>query len=64
MHLDLAIEDRLVDIVTEGFEAGVRLQESVPQDMIVVRFGGDSRFVTVASPGYLKKYASFEARMS
>jgi len=51
--LDLATEGRLVDIVAEGFDAGVRLGEAVAQDMIVVRFGGDVRFLAVASPSYL-----------
>jgi DNA-binding transcriptional LysR family regulator len=55
MHVDLVTEGRLVDIVAEGFDAGVRLAESVPQDMIAVPFGGDTRFVAVASPSYLKK---------
>jgi DNA-binding transcriptional LysR family regulator len=50
---DLVSEGRLVDIVETGFDAGVRLAEAVPQDMIAVRFGGDVRFVTVASPAYL-----------
>lgn len=53
MSLDLVTEGRLVDIVAEGFDAGIRLGEAVPQDMVAVRFGGPVRFVTVASPGYL-----------
>ncbi len=53
MALDLVTEGRLVDIVAEGFDAGVRLGEAVPQDMIAVRFGGEARFVAVASPSYL-----------
>ncbi len=53
MVLDLVTEGRLVDIVAEGFDAGVRLGEAVPQDMIAVRFGGKTRFITVASPAYL-----------
>ena len=53
MSLDLVTEGRLVDIVAEGFDAGVRLGEAVPQDMIAVRFGGEMRFVAVASPAYL-----------
>src|SRR5580704_4514084 len=56
MHLDLVTEGRLVDIVAEGFDAGIRLAESVPQDMIAVAFGGTSRFVAVAAPTYLKKH--------
>ena len=55
MHLDLVTEGRLVDIVAEGFDAGVRLGESVPQDMITIACGGPSRFVAVAAPAYLKK---------
>ena len=51
--LDLVTEGRLVDIVAEGFDAGVRLGEAVPLDMIAVRFGGDARFVAVAAPAYL-----------
>lgn len=53
MALDLVSEGRLVDIVAEGFDAGVRLGEALPQDMISVRFGGDIRFIAVASPAYL-----------
>lgn len=54
MALDLVTEGKLVDIVAAGFDAGVRLGEAVPQDMIAVRFGGETRFVAVASPAYLK----------
>ncbi|MCB8873594.1 LysR family transcriptional regulator [Acidisoma silvae] len=54
VELDLVTEGRLVDIVAEGFDAGVRLGESVPQDMVAVRFGGDARFIAVAAPSYLK----------
>ena len=56
MTLDLVTENRLVDIVAQGFDAGIRLGESVPQDMIAVRFGGPARFLTVASPSYLKDH--------
>jgi len=53
MALDLVTEGKLIDIVAGGFDAGVRLGESVPQDMIAVRFGGAVRFLAVASPAYL-----------
>lgn len=51
--LDLVTEGRLVDIVAEGFDAGVRLVESVPRDMIAVPFGEMIRFIAIASPHYL-----------
>ena len=53
MSLDLVTEGRLVDIVAGEFDAGFRLGEAVPRDMISVRFGGETRFVAVASPDYL-----------
>ncbi|MGI4763570.1 MAG: LysR family transcriptional regulator [Janthinobacterium lividum] len=53
VSLDLVTDGRFIDIVTEGFDAGVRLGEAVPKDMVAVRFGGDARFVAVASPTYL-----------
>lgn len=55
MALDLVTDGRLIDIVAEGFDAGVRLGEAVPQDMIAVRFGGEVRFLAVAAPAYLAR---------
>lgn len=54
IEVDLVSEGRLVDIVEQGFDAGIRLGEAVPQDMVAIRIGGDIRFVAVASPDYLK----------
>ncbi|MFN3988179.1 MAG: LysR substrate-binding domain-containing protein [Rhodocyclaceae bacterium] len=53
IEVDLVTEGRLVDIVAEGFDAGIRLGENVPQDMVAVRFGPPIRFLAVASPAYL-----------
>jgi len=53
VELDLVSEGRLVDIVEQGFDAGVRLMETVPKDMVAVKFGGDVRFIAVAAPSYL-----------
>lgn len=51
--VDIVTEGRLVDIVEGGFDAGVRLAEAVPRDMIAVALGGLRRFVCVAAPAYL-----------
>jgi DNA-binding transcriptional LysR family regulator len=56
MRIDLVTEGRLVDIVLDGFDAGVRLLQSVPQDMIAVPFGQEQRFKVVGSPSYLEKH--------
>lgn len=53
VELDLVAQGQLVDIVREGFDAGVRLGDAVPQDMVAVRLGPDIRFLAVASPNYL-----------
>ncbi|KFG69412.1 LysR family transcriptional regulator [Microvirga sp. BSC39] len=53
--VDLVVEGRLVDIVSGGFDAGVRLIESIPKDMIAVPLARPIGFVCVASPAYLKR---------
>lgn len=52
MQIDLVTEGRLVDIVADGFDAGVRLSDSVPQDMVAARFGPEQGFVVVGAPAY------------
>lgn len=54
IELEFRHEERPVDIVAEGCDAGIRLGGTVPNDMIGVPFGGKARFVPVASPGYLQ----------
>ncbi|GAA4249442.1 LysR family transcriptional regulator [Azospirillum formosense] len=51
--VDIVVEGRLIDIVSGGFDAGVRLIESIPKDMIAVPFPAPIGFVCVASPAYL-----------
>ena len=53
VDLDLVAEGRLVDIVEQGFDAGIRLGEAVPKDMVAIPLGPDIRFLAVASPRYL-----------
>lgn len=53
--VDLVAEGRLVDIVAGGFDAGLRLGDTIPRDMIAVRFGGPVGFICVAAPAYLKR---------
>lgn len=54
MKVVLVTEGRLVDIVGQGFDAGIRLAEAVPQDMIAVPIGGDVRMLVVGSPAYFE----------
>lgn len=54
MHLDLVTQDQFVDIVAEGFDAGVRIAGAVPKDMIAVPCSPDVRFAVVGSARYFK----------
>ncbi len=53
--VEVNIESRLTDIVTERFDAGVRLGEQVAKDMIAVRIGPDWRMAIVGAPGYFAR---------
>lgn len=52
ISVELILDSTFRNIVEEGFDAGVRLGESVEKDMVAVRIGQDWRLVAVASPGY------------
>lgn len=54
--LELVIEDRLVDIVVQRCDAGIRLGEKLARDMIAVEVGGRQRLVVVATPGYYARH--------
>jgi DNA-binding transcriptional LysR family regulator len=55
MRVDVVTEARLIDIIAEGFDAGIRTRGVVPGDMIVVPFGADLRFAVVGSPAYFEE---------
>lgn len=50
--VELSIDNHLVDIIADRFDAGVRLGESVAKDMISMRIGPDLRMAAIASPDY------------
>lgn len=60
IELDLVAEGRLVDIVEQGFDAGLRLGEAVPADMVAIALGPPMRFVAVAAPAYLAAHPAPE----
>lgn len=58
VRIDIVSEPRPIDIIAEGFDAGIRLAESVPQDMIAVPLTDDLRMLVVATPEYLERYGT------
>lgn len=58
IHVDLVTDDRLVDIVSERFDAGIRLGEKLHQDMVAIPLTGDLTMKVVASPSYLARHGT------
>jgi DNA-binding transcriptional LysR family regulator len=56
VHVDLVTEGRLVDIVAEGFDLGVRVADLVPSDMIAVSLGRPQRYAVVGAPAYFETH--------
>jgi DNA-binding transcriptional LysR family regulator len=54
LTIEVTIDDHLVDIVAEGFDAGIWLGEMIAEDMIAVRLTPPFRAIMVAAPSYLK----------
>lgn len=52
--LEIVIDDRFTDVVEGGFDAGVRLGESLQRDMIAVRIGPNLRGAVVGTPSYFE----------
>jgi len=61
IELEIYAEDALADLSAGGFDAGVRMGESLDADVIAVRLTGPFRFVAVATPGYLEKHGRPES---
>ena len=52
--LEIVIDVGLSNIVTERYDAGVRIGEAIEKDMIAVRIGPDLEMAVVATPAYLE----------
>lgn len=56
IKIELMVENGFTDIAGQGFDAGVRLGESLEKNMIAVRIGPDMRMVVVGSPAYFANH--------
>jgi DNA-binding transcriptional LysR family regulator len=57
INVEIIVDYGLTDIVSEGYDAGVRMGEQVAKDMIAVRVGPEMRMAVVASPAYFKRHS-------
>ncbi|ATB39173.1 LysR family transcriptional regulator [Cystobacter fuscus] len=58
VHVDVSVQDGFVNIVEEGFDAGIRLSEAVERDMVQVRLTPAFRFLVVGAPSYLERHGT------
>lgn len=56
IKVELMLDNGLSDIVTERYDAGVRMGEQVAKDMISVRISPDFRFAVVGAPSYFRHH--------
>ena len=53
LTVEIYADDAIVDIVEDGFDAGIRLGEMIALDMVAVRLTPPFRAIVVATPSYL-----------
>ena len=60
IRLDITVDNSFVDVFAQGFDAGIRYDESLALDMIAVPIGPPQRYAVVASPELAQRYGSPE----
>lgn len=55
VSVEIAVDDKMVDIVAAQFDAGIRFGGTIPTDFVAVRIGEPLRWVAVAAPKYLAR---------
>src|ERR1700733_8955868 len=56
IKVEISVDQRLTDLVTEHYDAGVRLGEQIEKDMIAVKIGPELRMTVVGSPAYFAQH--------
>jgi DNA-binding transcriptional LysR family regulator len=55
INVEIIVDYGLTDIVSERYDAGVRLGEQIARDMVAVRIGPDMRMAVVGAPSYFAR---------
>jgi len=58
LNVDLVCNDRMVDLIEEGFDVGLRLARELPDSTLIARRLASSPVVAVASPAYLRQHGA------
>lgn len=58
VEIDISVNNKMIDVIGQGFDAGIRYGGTVPEDMVARRLSPDIRWVAAASPEYLKRFGT------
>ncbi len=58
LELDIVASNRMVDVIGEGFDAGIRHGGTVPEDMIAQRLSAELRWMVAGAPEYLARHGT------
>jgi DNA-binding transcriptional LysR family regulator len=53
--MEIVADDKFVDLVRDGYDAGIRLFEAIERDMVAIRLTPPFQFVVVGAPEYFKR---------
>lgn len=56
VEIEISVSNRLIDVIDNGFDAGIRYGGTVPEDMVAQRLSADIRWLVVAAPAYLERF--------
>lgn len=58
LQLDLVCNDRMVDLIDEGFDVALRISHALPDSTLVARKLATSAMAAVAAPSYLARHGA------
>jgi DNA-binding transcriptional LysR family regulator len=58
VQIEVAVNNRMIDVIDSGFDAGIRYGGTVPEDMVAQRLSADIRWVVAGSPAYLERFGT------
>jgi DNA-binding transcriptional LysR family regulator len=58
VEVEVHVEDRFVDAIAEGYDAGIRIVEAINRDMVHVQLTGELQLVVAGAPAYFAKHGT------
>jgi len=58
VEVAVSVEDRFVDAIAEGYDAGIRIVETINREMVHVQLTGESQLVVAGAPAYFAKHGT------